>query len=377
MTEVQATAGTDISPLLQPLEIGRLRLANRFVLPGMQRAWTVDGAPTAAARVLPSPRPRRHGPGGHRGLRGRPSERDVQLPLRPAHASTARAWAPASRRCTRRAAHVHPALAPGGGRYRQGGPGLHRAQPVGPGEGGQVVRPASAAELAEISQAFARCAVFAREIGADGVEVHACHGYLLDQFLWPETNKRADDYGGASIAGRAAFPAEVVDGGPRGDRPGYPISVRISQWKEADYEAKIVSSPAELGQLVSILRSAGADLFHVSTRRFWTPEWPGSDLGLAGWAKSFTDAPVIAVGSVGLDIDVMATLTGEEARPDRGQPDRRPRPALRARRLRPCLHRPQPDRRPGLGGENARRARRRDQALPPHGPAVAVVTANP
>jgi 2,4-dienoyl-CoA reductase-like NADH-dependent reductase (Old Yellow Enzyme family) len=63
-----------------------------------------------------------------------------------------------------------------------------------------------------------------------------------------------------------------------------------------------------------MLRSAGADIFHVSTRRFWTPEWDGSDLGLAGWAKSFTDAPVIAVGSVGLDIDVMASLDGEEAR---------------------------------------------------------------
>ena len=39
------------------------------------------------------------------------------------------------------------------------------------------------------------------------------------------------------------------------------------------------------------------------------------DLGLAGWAKSFTDAPVIAVGSIGLDVDVIATLTREEARP--------------------------------------------------------------
>ena len=48
-------------------------------------------------------------------------------------------------------------------------------------------------------------------------------------------------------------------------------------------------------------------------RRFWKPEWEGSDLGLAGWAKSFTDAAVIAVGSVGLDIDVMASLNGEEA----------------------------------------------------------------
>jgi 2,4-dienoyl-CoA reductase-like NADH-dependent reductase (Old Yellow Enzyme family) len=153
------------------------------------------------------------------------------------------------------------------------------------------------------------------------VEVHACHGYLLDQFLWPETNRRADRYGGPRIADRAAFPAAVVAAVRAAVGPDYPISIRISQWKEADYEAKIATSPAELGELVSILRAAGTDLFHVSTRRFWTPEWPGSergpgsDLGLAGWVKSFTDAPVIAVGSVGLDIDVMATLTGEEARP--------------------------------------------------------------
>ena len=64
-----------------------------------------------------------------------------------------------------------------------------------------------------------------------------------------------------------------------------------------------------------MLRAAGADIFHVSTRRFWTPEWAGSDLGLAGWAKSFTGAPVIAVGSVGLDIDVMASLDGQEGNP--------------------------------------------------------------
>jgi len=51
----------------------------------------------------------------------------------------------------------------------------------------------------------------------------------------------------------------------------------------------------------------------VSARRFWKPEWDGSDLSLAGWAKSFTDAAVIAVGSVGLDKDVMASLNGEEA----------------------------------------------------------------
>jgi 2,4-dienoyl-CoA reductase-like NADH-dependent reductase (Old Yellow Enzyme family) len=53
---------------------------------------------------------------------------------------------------------------------------------------------------------------------------------------------------------------------------------------------------------------------HVSTRRFWEPEWTGSDLGLAGWAKRLTDACVIAVGSVGLDIDVMESLFGRDAK---------------------------------------------------------------
>jgi 2,4-dienoyl-CoA reductase-like NADH-dependent reductase (Old Yellow Enzyme family) len=176
-------------------------------------------------------------------------------------------------------------------------------------------RPASAAEFAAIKEAFVRGAVCAREIGADGVEIHACHGYFLDQFLWPLTNLRTDRYGGPSIRDRAAFPAEVIQAVRAATGPDFVLSVRISQWKEADYEAKIAASPAELGQLVSILRTAGADLLHVSTRRFWTPEWSGSDLGLAGWVKSFTDAPVIAVGSVGLDVDVMATLYGAEARP--------------------------------------------------------------
>ena len=147
------------------------------------------------------------------------------------------------------------------------------------------------------------------------MELHAAHGFLLDQFLWPGTNLRTDRYGGPAITGRATFVAEVARAVREATGPDFAISIRISQWKESDYDAKIVREAGELGQLVSMLRSAGVDIFHASTRRFWTPEWKGSDLGLAGWVKSFTDAPVIAVGSVGLDIDVMASLDGQEGRP--------------------------------------------------------------
>ena len=66
--------------------------------------------------------------------------------------------------------------------------------------------------------------------------------------------------------------------------------------------------------MLTILRAAGVDVFHASARYFWVAEWPESDLGLAGWTKSMTDAPVIAVGSVGLDTDVMDNFFGKEAK---------------------------------------------------------------
>jgi 2,4-dienoyl-CoA reductase-like NADH-dependent reductase (Old Yellow Enzyme family) len=49
------------------------------------------------------------------------------------------------------------------------------------------------------------------------------------------------------------------------------------------------------------LAASGIDIFHASTRRFWLPEFDGSQLNLAGWIKRITGIPVISVGSVGLE----------------------------------------------------------------------------
>jgi 2,4-dienoyl-CoA reductase-like NADH-dependent reductase (Old Yellow Enzyme family) len=159
-----------------------------------------------------------------------------------------------------------------------------------------------------------RGALAAREIGAAGVEVHSCHGYLLDQFLWAETNRREDGYGGDDIRARVRFPAEIVRAIRDAAGRQFPISFRFSQWKEVNYNARVVPTPRDLEAMLAILRGAGVDVFHASARYFWVPEWPDSDLGLAGWTKSLTDAPVIAVGSVGLDTDVMDNFFGKEAK---------------------------------------------------------------
>jgi 2,4-dienoyl-CoA reductase-like NADH-dependent reductase (Old Yellow Enzyme family) len=314
-------AGYDLTPLLQPLRIRGMRLRNRFVMPGMQRYWCVDGAPDHRLREYYCRRVR----GGASLVISESCAIDHPSATKnPTFARISPGTREAWRACV---AAVHGV---GGAMFLQlwhqgavnyGGdaevnPDFVALSPSGLAHPGEPFgRAATEADLQSIKRAFVRGAVDAAEIGADGVELHCAHGFLLDQFLWPLTNLRTDRYGGPSITDRATFVAEVAAAVRAATGPGFVISVRMSQWKESDYDARIVERPAELGQLVPLLRSAGADIFHVSTRRFWTPEWEGSDLGLAGWVKSVTDAAVIAVGSIGLDIDVMATLTGHEARP--------------------------------------------------------------
>ncbi len=159
-------------------------------------------------------------------------------------------------------------------------------------------RALKADELADVAAQFALAARNAREAGFDAVEIHGAHGYLLDEFFWEKTNLRTDGYGG-SLAGRTRFPAEVVAAIRTAVGPDFPIIFRFSQWKGTDYDAAIAGDPTELQELVD----AGVDVFHPSTRRHYVAAFPDADpvLSLSGWTKKVTGAPVIAVGSVGLD----------------------------------------------------------------------------
>jgi 2,4-dienoyl-CoA reductase-like NADH-dependent reductase (Old Yellow Enzyme family) len=181
-----------------------------------------------------------------------------------------------------------------------------------------VGNPATIADLEAVRDAFVRSARIAKRIGADGVEIHACHGYLLDQFLWAGTNVRDDQYGGPEVGDRVRFPAEVVRAVRDEVGSDFVISLRFSQWKLQDYTARVATTPEELSIMLRAFEDAGVDLFHASTRRFGDPEWPESDLGLAGWARKLSGKPVIAVGGVGLTVDMVETFSGKDtnASPD-------------------------------------------------------------
>lgn len=167
-------------------------------------------------------------------------------------------------------------------------------------DGQVVVHGMSHADIRDVIEAFARAARDAKAIGMDGVEIHGAHGYLIDQFFWAASNQRSDEYGG-DLAGRSRFAIELVQAVRAAVGPDFPIILRFSQWKQQDYSARLVDNAEALGEFLRPLADAGVDIFHCSTRRFWEPEFEGSDLNLAGWTRLLTGKPTITVGSVGLD----------------------------------------------------------------------------
>ena len=147
---------------------------------------------------------------------------------------------------------------------------------------------------------FAAAAKTCQDLGFSGIELHAAHGYLFDQFFWSETNLRTDRYGG-DITQRTRFATETIAEIRRRVGHDFLIGLRFSQFKPPLYTAKLAQTPDELERFLTPLASAGLDIIHASARRFWQPEFEGSNLTIAGWAKKITGLPTISVGSVALD----------------------------------------------------------------------------
>jgi len=175
-----------------------------------------------------------------------------------------------------------------------------------PAYGTGDVEPMTENMIADTIAAYARAASDAVAIGADAIEIHGAHGYLVDQFFWSHTNRRNDHWGGPTISDRVRFGVEVVRAVRAAIPDDMPLFLRLSQWKIDNYDARIATTPNEMEAWLGPLSEAGADVLHCSQRRFWWPEFEGSDLNFAGWAKKLTGKVTVTVGSVGLhDSDFM------------------------------------------------------------------------
>lgn len=170
--------------------------------------------------------------------------------------------------------------------------------------------------ILETIAAFAAAAETARRLGFDGVEVHAGHGYLLDQFQWAATNDRTDRWGGATLAERSRFPIEVVKAVRAAVGPDFAVLLRISQWKSADLSARLVATPIELETWLGPYIDAGVDIVSVSQLRWDEAGFEGSPLSLAGWTKKVTGVPTIVAGAVGMSGDFIQTFGGKVGEPE-------------------------------------------------------------
>ncbi len=257
-----------------PLTIGPLTLRNRFIKSGANEAMTVDGAPSKALV--------KH----HRDLaaggvamtttayfavaevgRTLPNQiwlrKEIVPDLKVLSGAVHAEGAAISAQITHGGAFVtsikldKPAISSSGGINKAG----LRA-------GNYFQRAMTEADMDEVAAEFVAGAKLCREGGFDAVEIHMGHGYLLNQFISPLSNKRRDRYGG-SAENRVRFPAMVL--ARVKDAVGKDMAV-IAKINVAD-GVKGGATPEDGAVTAKALEAAGADLLVLSSGRNIESVW--------------------------------------------------------------------------------------------------------
>jgi len=178
-------------------------------------------------------------------------------------------------------------------------------QPVAPspipGQGGEVPKELTAGEIKEIIGYFADAAVRAKKAGFDAIEIHGAHGYLIDQFLSPSSNKRKDNYGGG-VKNRSRLLTEIIKAVKGAVGGGFPVWGRINGMEYGTEGGTTLEDAKETARLT---QEAGADAIHVSAhgpkalqhQQVLRPVW-GVFADLAKGIKEVVTMPVIVVGRV-------------------------------------------------------------------------------
>ncbi|WP_088228227.1 NADH:flavin oxidoreductase [Desulfosporosinus sp. FKB] len=165
--------------------------------------------------------------------------------------------------------------------------------------------------IKEIVDNFQKAAIRVKEAGFDGVEIHSAHGYLLNQFLSPLTNKRTDEYGG-DITGRIKFHLEII----KAIREGvgdFPILLRMGATDYREDGLTIEDSQ----KAASAFEQAGVDILDISGGmcRYSLPgvQEPGYFAPYSAAIKAAVSIPVIVTGGITKAEDAEAILGEKKA----------------------------------------------------------------
>jgi 2,4-dienoyl-CoA reductase-like NADH-dependent reductase (Old Yellow Enzyme family) len=158
-------------------------------------------------------------------------------------------------------------------------------------------------EIGKIVEAFGEGARRAKAWGADAVQLHGAHGYLINQFLSPHTNRRSDEYGG-SIEGRIRFLMEVYHRVRQTVGDDYPVMIKLNasdnlegglSVDDALFAAKILSEAGIDAIELSAGTSASGDENPVR-KKILKPENEAFNLDLARRFRDVVDCPLMVVG---------------------------------------------------------------------------------
>jgi len=179
---------------------------------------------------------------------------------------------------------------------RTGGLDLVAPSAVEHPEGSGVPHELTVKEIRQLEETFVKAAKRAFAAGADFVEFHGAHGYLINQFLSPLFNKRTDEYGG-SLENRARFGLNIIKRVREVVGPDQVLGIRISavEFTEGGYQIE------ESQKFCRWFVDEGIDFLDVSAEM--TPEgvdemFKGAFLGFASAIKEAVDVPVICVGAI-------------------------------------------------------------------------------
>lgn len=171
----------------------------------------------------------------------------------------------------------------------------------------QPVKALSIKQIKKIERQFAEAALRVKKAGADGVELHAAHGYLLSEFFSPHINRRTDEYGG-SLENRTRFLKEIIEQTRALVGPDFPILVRLNVdefYRDIDMPGVGLELPEGL-EIAKLTEKFGADAIDVSCGTYETlnhlMEVTTYPLGwrtyLAKEVRKVVNIPVISVGMI-------------------------------------------------------------------------------
>ncbi|NLO47908.1 MAG: FAD-dependent oxidoreductase [Clostridiales bacterium] len=179
-------------------------------------------------------------------------------------------------------------------------------------------RELTVAEIRDIVSAFGDAALRVKKAGYDAVEIHGAHGYLIQEFTSPYSNKRTDEYGG-NLVNRARFPVEIIKDVRKKVGDDFPVIYRMST-TELLPEGEGLTI-ADSRALARMFEAAGANILHCSVGNYTTIRYMlppaavahGFSVNYAEEIRKAVSVPVITVGRFNDPFIAEATLENNKA----------------------------------------------------------------